>query len=141
MDISDLIRSHQWAGIVNAYWHPLYPATLALGQRLFHTPRFTELHAYYLINFGIFLLEMLAVVAFTDSVVLLRDQRAAATGGTTNSFVLDKYALRYLGLTLLIIASQRELSLAKVRPDALLQAFLLFAVAALVRHLATSQLR
>ena len=40
-----------------------------------------------------------------------------------------------------MIASQRELSLGKVRPDALLQAFLLFALAALLRHLATGRLR
>ena len=115
MDIGDLIRSHQWAGIVNAYWHPLYPATLALGHRLFHATRFTELHAYYMINFGIFLLEMLAVVAFTDSVILLRDRRATATGGDAGNFVIDKYALRYIGLALLMFASQRELSLGKVR--------------------------
>jgi hypothetical protein len=49
--------------------------------------------------------------------------------------------MRYLGLALLLIASQRELSLGKVRPDALLQAFLLFALAALLTHLATARLR
>ena len=140
MDIGDLIRSHQWAGIVNAYWHPLYPATLALGRSLFHATRFTELHAYYMINFGIFVLEMLAVIAFTDAIIRLRDERAAATGGSANPFVLDKYALRYLGLALLVVASQRELSLGKVRPDALLQAMLLFGLAALLRHLATARL-
>jgi hypothetical protein len=140
MDIGDLVRSHQWAGIVNAYWHPLYPATLALGHSLFHATRFTELHAYYMVNFGVFLMEMLAVVAFTDSIIRLRDERAAATGGTASAFVLDKYALRYLGLALLVVASQRELSLGKVRPDALLQALLLIGLAALLRHLATARL-
>ena len=40
--------------------------------------------------------------------------------------------MRYLGLTLLVIASQRELSLGKVRPDALLQAFLFLAIAGLL---------
>ncbi|WP_263366702.1 hypothetical protein [Edaphobacter bradus] len=141
MDIADLMRGHQWAGIVNGYWHPLYPATLALGQRLFHTTRYTELHAYYLINFGIFLIEMLAVVAFTDAVILLRDRRATAISPANKaSFLLDRYALRYLGLAVLVVASQRELSLGKVRPDALLQALLLFGLAALLRHLATERL-
>ena len=138
MDIGDLLRSHQWAGAVNAYWHPLYPATLALGHTIFHATRFTELHAYYMVNFGIFLLEMLAIVAFTDSVFLLRERRAAA--GSSHRFVLEKYGLRYLGLALLIVASQRELSLGKVRPDALLQVFLLLGLAALLRHLATARL-
>src|ERR1035441_6000708 len=26
MDIGDYLRAHQWAGIVNGYWHPMYPA-------------------------------------------------------------------------------------------------------------------
>src|SRR5882757_5294078 len=79
MDIGDLIRSHQWAGIVNGYWHPLYPAALALGRSLFHGSRFTELHAYYIVNFAIFLLEMLAIVVFTDAIVRLRYTRSTLT--------------------------------------------------------------
>ena len=49
--------------------------------------------------------------------------------------------LRYLGIALLVIASQRELSMGKIRPDALLQAFLLLAIAALLTHLANGRLR
>ncbi len=141
MDIADLIRSHQWSGAVNAYWHPLYPAMLALGQILFHPTRFTELNAYFIVNFGIFLLEMLAVVTFTDAMVALRDTRAAISDTRNTSFLLDRYALRYLGLALLVIASQRELTIGKVRPDALLQALLLFSMTALLRHLATAKLQ
>jgi hypothetical protein len=140
MDIGDLIRSHQWAGIVNGYWHPLYPAVLALGRSLFHATRFNELHAYYMVNFAIFLLEMLAIVAFTDAIVRLRDSRAAHTSGG-KPFLLTRYPLRYLGIALLVIASQRELSLGKVRPDTLLQALLLFGFAALLTYLATNRIR
>jgi hypothetical protein len=139
MDIGDLIRSHQWAGVVNGYWNPLYPAALSLGHILFHPTRYTELHAYYMVNFGIFLLEMLAVVAFTDALVQLRETVTATT--TSTPFLLDRYPLRYLGIAILVISAQRELSLGKVRPDALLQALLLFALAALLKHLATNHLR
>jgi hypothetical protein len=83
MDIADLIRAHNWHGIIDGYWNPLYPAFLALGQTIFHPTRYTELHAYYLVNFGIFLLEMLAVVAFTDALVEIRDAGTAAHGGST----------------------------------------------------------
>ena len=121
-----LIRSHTWAGVVNGYWHPLYPAGLALGHTIFHSTRANELHAYYMVNFAIFLLQMIAIVCFTDALSKLR---------TTSNFLLDQTAMRYLGLALLVIASQRELSLGKVRPDALLQALLLFAMAALLTHL------
>jgi hypothetical protein len=140
MDIGDLIRAHNWHAVINGYWNPLYPAALALGHTVFHSTRYNELHAYYMVNFGIFLLEMLAIVAFTDSLVQLRELREAATSNAT-SFLLDRYTLRYLGIGLLIISTQRELSMGKVRPDALLQAFLLLGVAALLKHLATSHLR
>jgi len=142
MDIGDLIRSHHWAGVINGYWNPLYPAALSVGHIVFHATRYPELHAYYMVNFGIFLLEMLAVVAFTDSIIRFRNIHTAVTEvSDTASFLLDRYALRYLGVGLLVIASQRELSMGKVRPDALLQACLLFALAALMNHLATTYLR
>jgi hypothetical protein len=141
MDIGDLMRSHNWAGVINGYWNPLYPAALSLGHILFHPTRYTELHAYYMVDFGIFLLEMLAVVAFTDALVQLRVLRETSTATSPQPFLLDRYTLRYLGIAILVISSQRELSMGKVRPDALLLAFLLFALAALLKHLATSHLR
>jgi len=140
MDIGDLIRAHNWHGVINGYWNPLYPAALSLGHTLFHSTRYNELHAYYMVNFGIFLLEMLAIVAFTDALVQLRELREDSKS-LLPSFLLDCYTLRYLGVGLLIISTQRELSMGKVRPDALLQAFLLLGLAALLKHLATSYLR
>jgi Dolichyl-phosphate-mannose-protein mannosyltransferase len=142
MDLGDLIRAHNWHAVINGYWNPLYPALLALGHTLFHSTRYTELHAYYMVNFGIFLLEMLAVIVFADALIGLRELRETATASTNPlPFLLDRYALRYLGIALLVISTQRELSMGKVRPDALLQAFLLFALAALLRHLSTNHLR
>jgi hypothetical protein len=140
MDIGDLIRSHHWAGVINGYWNPLYPAALALGHAIFHATRFTELRAYYFVNFGIFLLEMAAVVCFTDAIIRLRHLRSA-TISAASDFLFDRYALRYIGVALLVFATQRELSMGKVRPDALLQACLLFGLAALMHHLATGYLR
>jgi hypothetical protein len=145
MDIGDYIRAHQWGGVVNAYWHPMYPAFLSLGHMLFHATLATELRAYYLVNFGIFLLEMVAIVAFTDALVGLRATLGGAASqrvgeSASQPYLLNRYAVRYLGLGLLVIASQRELSLGKVRPDALLQALLLFAIAALLRHFATNRI-
>ena len=140
MDIGDYLRAHQWAGIINGYWHPMYPAFLSIGHILFHSTRANELHAYYMVNFAIFLLEMVAIVCFTDSLVRLRSTLAntlTTDNGQLTTFLLDRTTFRYLGLALLVIASQRELSLGKIRPDALLQAFILFALAALLTHLAT----
>jgi hypothetical protein len=148
MDLGDLLRAYHWAGIVNGYCHPMYPAFLALGHMISRATPATELRAYYFVNFGIFLLGMVAVVCFTDSIARLRetlnewvDSHISESRCGAPDFLLDRTMLRYLGLALLVIASQRELSLGKIRPDALLQAFLLLAMAALLRHLATGLLR
>ena len=141
MDLSDLLRAHNWHGIVNGYWHPLYPACLALGHILFRSTRFNELHAYYLVNYAIFLLQMVAIVLFTDSIVKLRDASVPAASKGIQSFLLDQTVMRYLGLALLVIASQRELSLGRVRPDALLQALIFFGLTALLTYLRTSLIR
>jgi len=45
MDLGDLLRAHHWAGIVNGYWHPMYPAFLALGHTLSRATPATELRA------------------------------------------------------------------------------------------------
>src|SRR5438445_6533165 len=84
---------------------------------------------------------MLAVIAFTNALIQLRDLRETTSSSSHLPFLLDRYSLRYLGIAILVISSQRELSMGKVRPDALLLAFLLFALAALLKHLATSHLR
>ena len=78
MDLADLIGAHRWAGVVNAYWHPLYPAMLLLGQRLFHPLHLAELGAYYKINFFIFLLQAGAVVCFTTALWRLRETLASS---------------------------------------------------------------
>ena len=88
MDIGDYLRAHQWAGIVNGYWHPMYPAFLSLGHILFHATLATELRAYYFVNFGIFLLEMVAVVAIADAIT---GSRFEVKG---SRWVLDRYSLR-----------------------------------------------
>jgi hypothetical protein len=142
MDIGDLIRAHEWHAVINGYWNPLYPFLLAVGRVIFRATRYTELHAYYMVNFGIFLLGMLAIITFTDALSRLRDSSASGTRSfTAASFLLDRYTLRYLGIGLFLISTQRELSIGKIRPDALLQALLLFSAALLLRYLATERLR
>ena len=141
MDIADLMRSHHWAGVINAYWNPLYPAGLALAQRLFHTTRMNELHAYYVLNYVIFLGSVAAMLLFVSALVTLRrrmtpnaDQNAGA------SPLLGIDALRLLGVALVVIAAQRELSMAAIRPDALLQALMLAAFAMLLQSFVSESL-
>jgi len=141
MDIGDYLRAGNWPAIVNGYWHPMYPTLLSLGHWLFRSRLANELRAYYYTNYGIFLVEMLAICCFTDALVRLRERVSEWSGERGSEYLLEKYAMRYLGLALLVVSSQRELSLGKVRPDALLQAFLMLAFAALLVNLRTERVR
>jgi hypothetical protein len=136
MDIADLIHAHRWAGVVNGYWHPLYPAVLAAAQVVFHPTRWNELGAYYVANYAVFLLQVVAMLLFVAALDRLRARMSAGLGEP----LLSREALALLGLGLVVIASQRELSMGKIRPDALLQALMLLAFAMLMEALATESL-
>ncbi|HEV2577696.1 MAG TPA: hypothetical protein VGU25_10835 [Acidobacteriaceae bacterium] len=133
MDIADLLHAHRWAGVVNGYWHPLYPAVLAAAQIIFHPSRWNEISAYYFANYGIFLLELVAMVAFVYALDRLRAR--TISGGAQP--LLSREALALLGSALIVVASQRELATGLVRPDALLQALMLLAFAMMLNALAT----
>ncbi len=136
MDIADLLHAHQWAGAVNGYWHPLYPACLALTQMVLHPTRMNELGAYYSLNFALFLAEVVAMLFFCKALYRLR----AKMNSTNREFLLSLNELRLLGVGLLVIASQRELSMGKVRTDVLLTALILAAFASLLETLASESL-
>ncbi|HXS12805.1 MAG TPA: hypothetical protein VN734_08885 [Acidobacteriaceae bacterium] len=136
MDIADLLHAHRWAGAVNGYWHPLYPAVLASAQIIFHPTRWNEIHAYYAANYAIFLLELIAMVLFAYALDRLR----ARTLNDSAAPLLSREALALLGSALIVVASQRELAIGLVRPDALLQALMLLAFAMLLNALATESL-
>ena len=131
MDIADLLHAHRWSAAVNAYWHPLYPALLWAGQVVFHTSRATELRAYYLVNFAIFVLQLGAVWVFVRALVRLRSGWPGAPDA-----LLSQSALQLLATALLVIAVMRELSLGKIRTDSLLQALILLGLAMLMESLA-----
>ncbi len=136
MDIADLLHAHRWAGVVNGYWHPLYPAVLAAAQIVFHPTRWNEIPAYYFANYIIFLLELVAMVAFVYALDRLRTR----TQLSNNTPLLSRDALALFGCALVVISAQRELATGFVRPDALLQALMLLAFAMLLNALATESL-
>jgi 4-amino-4-deoxy-L-arabinose transferase-like glycosyltransferase len=136
MDIADLLHAHRWAGAVNGYWHPLYPAVLAGAQIIFHPSRWNEIPAYYAANYAIFLLELIAMVVFVYALDRLRTRSV----GDSAPPLLSREALALLGTALIVIASQRELAIGLVRPDALLQALMLLAFAMMLSALATESL-
>lgn len=132
MDLADLIHSHRWHDVVNGYWHPLYPAFLAVGQMVFHPTRWNELGAYYAVNVFIFFLEVVGMLLLVDGLVRLRERLTP-----TMESLLSADVLRLVGLSLLVTATTRELTLGKVRTDSLLQALILTGVGMLLKALAT----
>jgi hypothetical protein len=141
MDIAGLMRAHHWAGMVNGYWHPLYPAGIAVADSVLHATRWNELQAEYLLNYVIFLASVAAMLMFVSALEALRRRMWPNEDQDARwSPLLGLNAMRLLGLGLLVIASQRELSMGKVRPDALLQALMLAGFAMLLRALATESL-
>jgi hypothetical protein len=138
MDVADLMRAHHWAGVVNGYWHPLYPAGIALADAGLHATRWNEVYAGYVLNYAIFLASVGAMLGFVSALEALRKRMSPSEDqGTDGRALLGLNALRLLGLGLLVIAQQRELSIGAIRPDALLQALMLTASAMLLRALAT----
>ena len=133
MDIADLMRKHQWAGVVNAYWNPLYAACLAIAQSVFHTTRWNELGAYYIVNYILFFCCLAAVILFVDSLVDLRSRMWP----DAMSPLLTKNAMRFFAVALVVIGATRELSMGKVRSDTLLEILLLMAFAMVMRTLAS----
>jgi hypothetical protein len=140
LDIADLIHAHRWAGVVNAYWHPLYPALLMVTKALLHATRWNEVHAGYVLNYAIFLASVAAMLGFVSALVALRKRMSPSEDQDASVPLLTVNALRLLGLGLLVIAQQRELSVGTIRPDALLQVLMLAAFAMLLRALATESL-
>ncbi|MGI4757407.1 MAG: hypothetical protein ACRYGF_11245 [Janthinobacterium lividum] len=132
MDIADLLHAHRWAGVVNGYWHPLYPALLWLAQVAFQTTHQTELRAYYVLNFILFLFQVVGMLLFVQALVRLRERM-----DSSHDWMLSQPALQLLGVSLLLFAIMRELSLGKVRTDGLLQALILTGLAMLMQALAS----
>ena len=127
MDIGDALLRHDWAKVVNAYWNPLYAAALALGQMVARPSRWDELQVFYWVNFAIFAGCVGACLFFVRSLTSLRENRVAPDGDRA---AFSPRAMEFVSLALLLFSFQRELSLGKVRSDALLLLLLLLAAAA-----------
>jgi 4-amino-4-deoxy-L-arabinose transferase-like glycosyltransferase len=130
MDISDAFRAHQWHVVANGYWNPAYAAALALGSSLTHTSRWNELHVFFFVNFFIYLGCIAATFFFVNGMVKMRE--VCLPQGNAGA-ALTPFALMLASLGLLLFSFQRELSLGKVRSDALLLFFLLLAAGFVLR--------
>ncbi len=132
LDLADLIDAHQWHWVVNAYWHPGYPALLLLSRLLLRTSLRQELLAARLLNLAIVGLLFLAVRFAFRSAVELRKSLHSAMGRTETSPLWGETG-EVFAASVALISLMRELSLRAVRPDVLLAALLIAGMAFLMR--------
>ena len=115
---------HDWTRVVNAYWNPLYAGALAVGQAVSRPARWDELQVFYWVNWVIFAAAIGACLFFVRSMTLLRASVSVREGEQS---AFSPKAMQFVSLALLFFSFQRELSLGKVRADALLLVLLLLA--------------
>ncbi len=130
MDISDFLLKHQWQHVLNGYWNPAYSVALALGTLIARPDRWHELPVFFWVNFFIYLGCIASTLFFVNGLVRLRE-RCIPQGNLEAA--LTPFALTLSSLGLLLFSFQRELSLGKVRSDALLFFFFLLAAGILLR--------
>ena len=132
LDLADLIHTHQWHWVVNAYWHPGYPALLLLARMVLGSSLQHELLAARLLNLGITVLLFFAVRFALRSAVELRQSLDSGVG-SKGMEPLRIETLDLAAASITLISVMRELSPRSVRPDVLLAALLISGGAFLMR--------
>jgi hypothetical protein len=132
LDLSDLIARHQWHWVVNAYWHPGYPALLLLGRTVLRSSLWNELTAVRCVNVAIAGGLFLAVRFALRVAVELRESFGFdRVEGALVPLRRETVGVFAAGITLLSVT--RELGVGAVRPDVLLAMLLVFGAGFLMR--------
>jgi hypothetical protein len=130
LDLSDLIHQHQWHWVVNAYWHPGYPALLLLARMVMRTTVWNELAAVRMLNLAITGFLFLAVRFALNSAVELRESRESGVDGLEP---IRRETVGVLAAAITLVSVLRELTVREVRPDVLLAGLVFFGVGFLMR--------
>lgn len=125
LDLSDAARAHQWHTLVNGYWFPLFPTLLAAGRALFGFRPQYEMTAVRLVTLICALPFVLSAVALAASVRRLLLNK----GIGTNELIPARTLYLWVALFSYFFAIQ-DFSI--ISPDALLSAFMILCLAALV---------
>jgi Dolichyl-phosphate-mannose-protein mannosyltransferase len=132
LDLSDLIHAHQWHWVVNAYWHPGYPALLLLSRMVLGSSLHHELLVARLLNLVITGLLFFAVRFALRAALELRQSLDSGSGRMSSESIRHE-TLDVAAAGFVLISVMRELSPRSVRPDVLLAALLIFGAAFLMR--------
>jgi hypothetical protein len=132
-DISDAIRSHDWHHAINANWFPFFPALVTLGRACFGFRPQYELMAARLVNAA-------DVLFFVGSVIFLAAavrRLMLARGIEADKLIGPRTLYLWSGLVAGFFAS---LDFTFIKPDALVSAFMILSLAALILAVAEGSL-
>jgi hypothetical protein len=131
-DLSEAVREHHWHAIFNASWFPLYPACLTLARAFFHfNPRFDGAASHLLNGLVGILLLASAAAAAAGLHELVNGSAPAPDRLSRRTICAASATVAYLIWSI---------DVAGTKPDALMSAFVLFAVACLAFGLSSSRL-
>jgi hypothetical protein len=132
LDMGTAIWDGDWSTGINGYWSPLYPALTGIWLGLLQPAPASEFVAVHLLNYGIYLLALLAFTIFlrslwryTQSVIARRADKGRRSLGEVHFLVLG-YAI-FLWTTIKLV------SLRGVGPDLLALASFYASLAVLTR--------
>lgn len=128
MDMGSAILQHHWAMAINGYWNPLYAVVLAAGLKLTHPARVDELRVFYYCNFFLYCCALAACAYMVSGLLQLRTRK-----DPTANHAFSATALYFFSFATLLVSFLRELSLGKIRSDALMCTLFLLAAGTLLR--------
>ncbi|MEO6802887.1 MAG: hypothetical protein ABI197_06555, partial [Granulicella sp.] len=139
-DLADLIQKHQWHWVVNAYWHPGYPALLFLTRAVMGSTVWTELQAARVLNAIIAGLLFLAVKFALNAAVELRTSLWSKRGENSGFEAIPRETLGIFAAAVTFLLVARDLNPSATLPDALLATLLVCGTGFLLRVAAQNKL-
>jgi hypothetical protein len=133
LDLSDAVCLHRWAALFNASWFPLYPAVLTVGRALFGFRPQYDLLAARLVDAllgACFIASAMVLAASIRSLMLAR--------GTAREQLLPARTLYLWVATVAFIFLSSDVT--GIKPDALVSAFMMLSLAALLHGIAGNKL-
>jgi hypothetical protein len=134
LDVGDSFTRGDWGNAVNAYWSPLYGWLLGIVNAAVRPSPRWEFPLAHLVNFGVFLLALLAFRYLQGAVLAFRNAQVEA--GITDpsaTVALPEWVFVLLGYAIFLWAALELETIYDLSPDLSAMACLCFAAGVLLR--------
>ena len=130
IEMAEAVVRSGWHALVNAYWSPLYPALLTLGFRILHPPMHWEFTVVHLVNFIVYLADLLCLEFFLKELLAARRLEVGSKG---NLKPVPEKIFWVWGYLLFIWSNHFWLRPQQVNPDIIVAGLVYLATALLLR--------